>query len=77
MTVKLKVEGFDSLVRDTRSSAIINTNVTEYQLYMKRMRARQTHSDQIKDACREINSLKKEMLEIKQMILELGKNNGR
>jgi hypothetical protein len=74
---KLKVEGHDGLVRDMRSSAIVNTNVTEYEIYMKRMRARQTHSDQIKDACREINSLKKEMLEIKQMILELGKNNGR
>lgn len=74
---KLKVEGHDGLVRDMRSSAIVNTNVTEYEIYMKRMRARQTHSDQIKDACREINSLKQEMLEIKQMILELGKNNGR
>lgn len=75
--IKLKVEGHDGLVRDMRSSAIVNTNVTEYEIYMKRMRARQTHSDQIKDACREINSLKQEMLEIKQMILELGKNNGR
>ena len=52
---KLKVEGHDGLVRDMRSSAIVNTNVTEYEIYMKRMRARQTHSDQIKDACREIN----------------------
>ena len=76
MTVKLKVEGFDSLVRDTRSSAIINTNVTEYQLYMKRLQARKTNSDQIQDACREINSLKQEMFEIKQMILELGKKHG-
>lgn len=73
---KLKVQGHDSLVRDTRSSAIINTNVTEYQLYMKRLQARKTNSDQIKDACREINSLKQEMLEIKQMILELGKKHG-
>ena len=73
---KLKVQGHDSLVRDTRSSAIVNTNVTEYQLYMKRLHARQNHSDQIKDACREINSLKQEMLEIKQMILELGNKHG-
>ena len=73
---KLKVQGHDSLVRDTRSSAIVNTNVTEYQLYMKRLHARKDHSDQIKDACREINSLKQEMLEIKQMILELGNKHG-
>jgi len=73
---KLKVQGHESLVRDTRSSAIINTNVTEYQLYMKRLQARKTNSDQIQDACREINSLKQEMFEIKQMILELGKKHG-
>ena len=65
---KLKVEGFDSLVRDTRSSAIVNTNVTEYQLYMKRLKARQNDTNKIQDACREINSLKQEMLEIKELI---------
>ena len=73
---KLKVEGHDSLIRDTRSSAIINTNVTEYQLYMKRLQARQSHSDQIKDACREINSLKQEMMEIKNLIKELVNKDG-
>jgi hypothetical protein len=73
---KLKVEGHESLVRDTRSSAIINTNVTEYQLYMKRLNARKTSSDQIKDACREINSLKQEMMEIKNLIKELVNKDG-
>jgi len=73
---KLKVQGHDSLIRDTRSSAIINTNVTEYQLYMKRLQARQTNSDQIQDACREINSLKQEMFEIKKLIKELVNKDG-
>ena len=73
---KLKVQGHDSLVRDTRSSAIVNTNVTEYQLYMKRLHARKDHSDQIKDACREINSLKQEMIEIKNLIKELVNKDG-
>lgn len=76
MAVKLKVEGFDSLVRDTRSSAIINTNVTEYQLYMKRLKARQSDTTKIQDACREINSLKAEMYEIKSLIKELVNKNG-
>jgi len=73
---KLKVQGHDSLIRDTRSSAIINTNVTEYQLYMKRLQARQSNSDQIQDACREINSLKQEMFEIKKLIKELVNKDG-
>ena len=44
MAVKLKVEGYKDLVREMNSSAIVNTNVSEYQIYMKRVRARQTHS---------------------------------
>ena len=76
MAVKLKVEGFDNLVRDTRSSAIINTNVTEYQLYMKRLKARQSDTTKIQDACREINSLKQEMIEIKNLIKEMVNKDG-
>ena len=35
---KLKVEGFESLVRDTNSNAIVNTSKSEFQLYMKRVK---------------------------------------
>ena len=73
---KLKVEGFESLVICVKSNAIINTNVSEYQIYMKRVRARQTHSDQIKDACREINNLKQELYEIKSLIKNMVKKDG-
>ena len=73
---KLKVEGFDNLIRDTKSSAIINTNVTEYQLYMKRLKARQQDTNQIQNACREINSLKQEMIEIKNLIKEMVNKDG-
>ena len=38
---KLKVEGFDSLVRDTNSNAIVNTSKSEFQLYMKRVKSRE------------------------------------
>ncbi len=37
---RLKVQGFDSLVRDTRSNAIINTSTSEYKIYMQRRKAR-------------------------------------
>ena len=71
---KLQVEGHPNLVRDTNSNGIVNTDVTEYQKYMKRLRARQSQSDQIKDACREINSIKAEMFEIKNLLKDLVKN---
>ena len=71
---KIKVEGHDNLVRDTRSNGIINTNVTDYEKYMARVRARKTQTDQIQDACREINSIKAEMFEIKNLLKDLVKN---
>ena len=66
--MKLKVEGHDSLVRDVRSKAIINTNTTEYSLYMSRVRAREKQGDEIRSAIKEINNLKAELREIKNLL---------
>jgi len=71
--MKLKVEGFPSLVRDTRSNAIVNTNKTEYQIYMARIRAREKQGDEIRNAVKEINNLKAELREIKNLIKEVVK----
>ena len=71
MSIKFKVEGHENLVRDSETKAIINTNVTEYQLYMQRRANRKSQSDQIKSACREINNLKQELREIKNLIKEI------
>ena len=73
MSIKYKIEGHEHLIKDGGSNAIINTNVTEYQLYMARRQNRKSQSDQIKGACREINNLKQELKEIKNMIKELVK----
>jgi len=68
MSDTLKVDGHTHLVRDLNSNAIINTNQSEYQLYMQRRESRKSQSDQIKSACREINTLKAELQEIKNLI---------
>ena len=73
---KLKVEGYTDLVRDTYSNGIVNTNITEYQLYMRRIKAREKQGDQIRNACKEINNLKQELFEIKKLLKDLGTNNG-
>jgi len=67
----LKVEGHTSLIRDVRSNAIVNTNVSEYQTYMKRIKDREQQGDQIRSAVKEINTLKAELREIKGLIKEL------
>ena len=73
----LKVEGYQDLVRDEYSSAIINTNKSDYEKYMQRRKAMKKNNDKIRDACREINNLKQELYEIKDLIKKLVGKNGR
>tara|TARA_R110000782_G_scaffold256835_1_gene346028 strand:+ start:451 stop:672 length:222 start_codon:yes stop_codon:yes gene_type:complete len=68
---KVKVEGFESLVRDVKSNAIINTNKTEYQVYMSRFRTREKQGDEIRNTIKEINNLKQELFEIKNLLKEV------
>ena len=71
---KLKVEGYDNLFRDTSSNAVINSSKSEYKIYMAKYRAREQQSDELRNACKEINNLKAELREIKTLIIEkLGK----
>ena len=70
---KLKVDGHSSLVRDTYSNGIINTNVSEYQIYMQRVKNREKSGDQIRNAVKEINTLKSELREIKSLLKEIVK----
>ena len=74
MAQRLKVEGYTSLVRDVHSNGIVNTNVTEYEIYMKRIRSREQHGDQIRTAVKDINNLKTELREIKNLLKEIVKN---
>ena len=69
--VKLKVEGYESLVRDVSSNAIVNTNRSEYQRYIARIRAREKQGDEIRSAVKEINNLKAELREIKSLLQEV------
>ena len=73
MSDTLKVEGHTHLVRDVNSNAIINTNQSEYQLYMQRVKVREKQSDQLRGAVKEINNLKKDIREIKELIKEIVK----
>jgi len=69
---RLKVEGHTSLERDVYSNGIVNTNRSEYTVYMSRIKAREKQGDEIRTAVKEINSLKAELREIKNLIKGLG-----
>ena len=69
--MKIKVEGHDSLARDVRSNAIVNTSKNDYQIYMNRIRSREQQSDEIRNTIKEINILKQELFEIKNLLKEV------
>ena len=73
MSKFVKVEGHTSLVRDTYSNGIINTNVSEYEIYMNRIKSREKQGDQIRNAVKEINTLKAELREIKNLLKDIVK----
>ena len=70
-----QVEGHPNLVRDGKSHAIINRNITAYEQARKRAAAAQKQRDEIRDTTREINHLKSEMHEIKHLLTQLLVNN--
>ena len=67
----VQVKGHDDLVRDTQSNAIINKSRNAYDIAKKRAEDAQRQRDEIRNATREINNIKCEMHEIKDMLTEL------
>jgi hypothetical protein len=59
-----KVEGHESLMRDMSSHAILSTNENEYQAYRR-------SRDAIKRQSQEIQELKSDMQDIKEMLQAL------
>ena len=71
MSDYIKVQGYSGLVRDTRSNAIVNKDKNAYNLAKRRAEEAQRQRDEIRGATREINNLKCEMHEIKDMLKTL------
>ena len=75
MSEKLKVQGHVNLVRDLKSQAIINTDSDAYARYMSRKVKQSKKDDEMRDVIRDVNELKNEMREIKNLLVEI--KNGR
>ena len=67
----LKVEGHRTLVRETGSNAIVNTDRNAYTIYMNRVKEARKSNDELKYAVREINSIKTELKEIKELLIKV------
>ena len=70
-----RVEGHTHLVRDLKSQAIINTDSDAYARYMARKTKQKIKDDEVRQVIRDVNELKNEMREIKNLII--GMANGR
>ena len=71
MSDYVKVQGYNGLVRDTRTNAVINKDKNAYSIAKRRAEEAQRQRDEIRGATREINNLKCEMHEIKDMLKTL------
>ena len=67
----VKIENANGLVRDMSSGAVLNTNQTDYENYLNRKRQSELSKEQTSKQVEEINNLKNEISEIKQMLLAL------
>ena len=72
----VKVEGYHDLVKDTETHAVINTNKSAYLMAKRRAQEAQKQRDAIRNATREINNIKCEMHEIKDMLKKVLEKNG-
>ena len=70
-----KIENQPNLERDEYSQAIVNTDKTAYQVYMERRMKAEKSQDDIRSCVKEINSLKKDFKDIKNL-LKGNLNNG-
>ena len=70
----IPVEGHTDLARDADSHAIINRNRGAYEMAKKRAADAQRQRDEIRNTTRDINTLKSEMYEIKNLLTKLVSN---
>mgnify|MGYP003650193391 FL=1 len=68
---RVKVEERKDLERDMSSSAIVNTNKNAYEMAKRRARDAQKERDNLRDVTREVNEIKCEMHDIKNMLTQL------
>lgn len=69
-----KVEGHTSLVRDTRTGAILNTNRSEIARARKRKEAKRLEAERLNTLSKEVSLLKNEISEIKDLLVRLVEN---
>ena len=67
----IRVKGHSDLVRDPMTNAIINTNKSAYEEYIKRRDIKKSESQKVKDLELELSCIKDDLNEIKSLLRRL------
>jgi hypothetical protein len=67
----IKVKGHDHLIRDPKTNAIINNNMSEYQEYIMRKEAKNKENQKIQNLEKDLDSIRDDLDEIKFLLRNL------
>ena len=67
----IKVQGYDGLVRDTNTNAIINTNKDDYENYKKQREEKLKEKERISLIESDMTNIKNDLDEIKNILRSL------
>jgi len=73
MNEYVKVKDHLSLVRDPKTNAILNTNKTEYEEYMKARKKSASKSERVEKLETDVSDIKNDLDEIKSLLLNLAR----
>ena len=71
----LKVEGQNNLLRDPKTNSIINSNMSEYQHYIKRRELKNEENQKVQNLEEDVASMKEDLDEIKSLLRSLVNGN--
>lgn len=72
----LKVQNAENLVRDMTTGAVINTDTSGYESYIAQRNRVKSQKEQILQQEKDINNIKNELYDIKELLLSLIEKNG-
>lgn len=66
-----KVEGYDGLIRDNNTNAVLNTNMIEYQNYKNLRKSKEAGEKKLQSLEDDLNQVKNDLDEIKNLLRTL------
>jgi hypothetical protein len=66
-----KVEGHSNLIRDEKTNAILNTNMSDYNNYMRLKKIKENSNKRVEDLECDMNNIKNDLDEIKTLLRNL------